>query len=130
MAENYFPLTQTGQQTQALLDKIAAMPDASAVATTEGTDLKLQVLVEAVAALTADIQGLDTSLQNLGQAKAISFDAENGYMICGSPIFAVTDGAPSEPPVAVGLFRLDRNTGALYVSKDVTDSTADWQIIS
>jgi hypothetical protein len=91
---------------------------------------KLQVLVEAIAGLHYEVDALRRTLAE-GQAalKAVTFDAENGFMIMGQKMFDIVSEAPTEIPKAVGLVRFNSETGACYLSKAVTNSTGDWALI-
>lgn len=89
-----------------------------------------RVLAEALCQIRTDIDNLRASLNDLGNAKGLSFDSENGYMVCGQKLVDVVEGAPTEIPLAVGLFRFDKNTKTMYVNDQVTNSTKDWKIIS
>lgn len=91
---------------------------------------KLQVLVEAVAELHYEVDALRRTLAE-GQAelKAVTFDADDGFMIMGQKMFDIVSAAPTEIPKAVGLVRFNASTGACYVSKAVTNSTGDWMLI-
>lgn len=97
----------------------------------EKTTAMESVIPAALAELYAAVEALGTVVRdNLGEAKSLTFDAEDGYMVCGQKVFDLVDGAPAEVPMAVGLMRLDPKTGVLYVSKAVTNSTADWLAVS
>ena len=91
---------------------------------------KLQVLVEAIAELHYEVDALRRTLAE-GQAalKAVTFDAEDGFLIMGQKMFDTVTTAPTEIPKAVGLVRFNAETGACYVSKAVTNSTGDWALI-
>lgn len=91
---------------------------------------KLQVLVEAIAGLHYEVDALRRTLAD-GQAtlKAVTFDAEDGFLIMGQKMFDVVSEAPTEIPKAVGLVRFNAETGACYLSKAVTNSTGDWALI-
>jgi len=91
---------------------------------------KLQVLVEAIAGLHYEVDALRRTLAE-GQAalKAVTFDAEDGFMIMGQKMFDVVSAAPTEIPKAIGLVRFNPETGACYLSKAVTGSTGDWALI-
>ena len=88
------------------------------------------VIAQAFAQQQAEIDGLKATLANLGKTKAVSIDFEESPKILGQDMFALTEGAPTYVPYATGLFRLDPATGTLYVSKAVTNSTADWVIVN
>lgn len=96
-------------------------------------DLKsdqMDVALQATISLAAKLEGLLTYLGNLGEAKAVSLDAENGYMVCGQPLMTIADSAPDTAPLAKGCFWYDTTNKALYVSKSVTGSTSDWGVVS
>lgn len=88
------------------------------------------VLAQAFAQQQAEIDGLKAQLAHLGETKATSIDFEESPKLLGQPMFALTDGAPAEVPHAVGLQRFDPATGTLYISKAVTNSTSDWDIVN
>ena len=91
---------------------------------------KLQVLVEAVAELHYEVDALRRTLaEGQSHLKAVTFDAEDGFMIMGQKMFDIVSAAPTEIPKAVGLVRFNAETGACYLSKAVTNSTGDWQLI-
>ena len=91
---------------------------------------KLQVLVEAVAALYYEVASLRRSLaEGLLNLKAVTFDAENGFLIMGQKMFDLVTEAPTELPKAIGLVRFNASAGACYLSKAVTGSTGDWALI-
>ena len=89
------------------------------------------VVAEALNALKAEIDGIARMLNtNTGELKGVTFDAENGFMIMGQKMFDLVDAAPTEIPKAIGLFRLNASTGALYASKSLTNSVNDWKLVS
>lgn len=88
------------------------------------------VTSEALCQLHAEISSLREALSNLGEANAVSYDCDKGYMVCGQKVFDVVEGAPTEIPRSVGLFRFDKTTKTLYVSDELTNSTKDWKMIS
>ena len=88
------------------------------------------VLAQAFAQQQAEIDGLKAQLAHLGETKATSIDFEESPRLLGQPMFALVSGAPAEVPHAVGLFRFDPNTGTMYASKSVTNSTSDWSVIN
>lgn len=91
---------------------------------------KLQVLVEAVAALHYEVASLRRALAEGQQhLKAVTFDAEDGFLIMGQKMFGLVSEAPTEIPQSVGLVRFNAATGACYMSKAVTNSTGDWMLV-
>lgn len=88
------------------------------------------VVSEALCQLRAEISSLREAISNLGNANAVSYDCDMGYLVCGQKTFDVVDGAPTEIPRSVGLFRFDKTTKTLYVSDELTNSTKDWKMIS
>lgn len=89
-----------------------------------------RVVSEALCQLRAEISSLREALANLGNANAVSYDCDMGYLVCGQKTFDVVEGAPTEIPRSVGLFRFDKTTKTLYVSDELTNLTKDWKMIS
>lgn len=98
-------------------------PDSlAALAQFDFRDLSL-VVGEALAELFYDIQGIKSNMKRYTE-----LIDEYGYpMRMGQRVFALTDGAPTEIPMSLGLVRLDASTGHMWVSKSLTISTSDWK---
>lgn len=91
---------------------------------------KLQVLVEAVAALHYEVAAVrHLVLDGMSAVKGITFDAEDGFLILGQKMFDLISGAPTELPKSIGLIRFDAETGACFMSKAVTGATSDWKLV-
>ena len=103
-------------------------PDSLAAIAAVRMDAQMQVVAEALTALKAEHDAFVMMVKtNMGNVNGITFDAQDGFKICGQKMFDLVTGAPTEIPVTVGLYRFDASTGALYVSKSVTNSTSDWK---
>jgi len=115
-------------QAKADLAEAAAGRASAAAELAEQTDVAtLQAgFSAALTVIQAQIQGIQTALQNLGTTSAVLIDSEDGYKVSGQPIMTLGTGAPSAVPLAVGCFYFDTANRALYVSKAVTGSTSDW----
>ena len=98
-------------------------PDSlAALAQFDFKDLSL-VVGEALTELFYDIQGIKSNLKRYTE-----MIDEYGYpMRMGQRVFDLTDGAPTEIPMSLGLVRLDASTGHMWVSKGLTISTNDWK---
>ena len=98
-------------------------PDSlAALAQFDFKDLSL-VVGEALAELFYDIQGIKSNMKRYTE-----MIDEYGYpMRMGQRVFDLTDGAPTEIPMSLGLVRLDASTGHMWVSKGLTISTNDWK---
>ena len=98
-------------------------PDSlAALAQFDFKDLSL-VVGEALAELFYDIQGIKSNMKRYTE-----MIDEYGYpMRMGQRVFDLTDGAPTEIPMSLGLVRLDASTGHMWVSKGLTISTDDWK---
>ena len=98
-------------------------PDSlAALAQFDFKDLSL-VVGEALAELFYDIQGIKSNMKRYTE-----MIDEYGYpMRMGQKVFDLTDGAPTEIPMSLGLVRLDASTGHLWVSKALSISTSDWK---
>lgn len=98
-------------------------PDSlAALAQFDFKDLSL-VVGEALAELFYDIQGIKSNMKRYTE-----LIDEYGYpMRMGQRVFDLTDGAPTEIPMSLGLVRLDASTGHMWVSKSLTISTGDWK---
>jgi hypothetical protein len=85
-------------------------------------DLSL-VVGEALAKLFYDIQGIKSNMKRYTE-----LIDEYGYPVrMGQRVFDLTDGAPTEIPMSLGLVRLDASTGHMWVSEGLTISTSDWK---
>ena len=103
-------------------------PDSLAAIAAVRMDAQMQVVAEALTALKAEHDAFVMMVKtNMGNVNGITFDAQDGFKICGQKMFDLVTGAPTEIPVTVGLYRFDASTGALYVSKSATNSTSDWK---
>ena len=81
------------------------------------------VVGEALAELFYDIQGIKSNMKRYTE-----MIDEYGYpMRMGQRVFDLTDGAPTEIPMSLGLVRMDASTGHMWVSKSLTISTSDWK---
>lgn len=98
-------------------------PDSlAALAQFDFKDLSL-VVGETLAELFYDIQGIKSNMKRYTE-----MIDEYGYpMRMGQRVFDLTDGAPTEIPMSLGLVRLDASTGHMWVSKGLTISTNDWK---
>lgn len=98
-------------------------PDSlAALAQFDFKDLSL-VVGEALAELFFDVQAIKANMM-----RYTSLIDEYGYPVrMGQRIFDLTDGAPTEIPMSIGLVRMDASTGHVWISKSLTISTSDWK---
>lgn len=87
-----------------------------------------EVIAKAFAYLFAEVQGIKAQLSNLGNAKATSIDAAEGYKVCGGDIVVVGSGAPAVVPQFIGQFYVDITNKKLYFAFRLTNSTSDWTL--
>lgn len=111
----------TTQYAQGYPDAVAAL-----VASYEKT---LQVLVELIANLRADFNGMREYLKKMGDIAALSVDSTDGYTQMGQKVFDICDGAPQEYTLSTGLFRYDVTNSVLYVAKAVARDNSGWAIV-
>lgn len=109
------------QYSQGYPDAVAAL-----VASYEKT---LQVLVEIVAYIRADFNGMREYLNKMGEIAALSVESTNGYTQMGQKVFDICDGAPQEYTLSTGLFRYDITNSVLYVAKAVKKDNTGWAIV-
>lgn len=109
------------QYSQGYPDAVAAL-----VASYEKT---LQVLVESIANLRADFNGMREYLNKMGAIAALSVDSTNGYTQMGQKVFDTCDGAPQEYTLSTGLLRYDITNSRLYVAKAIAMDNSGWAIV-
>lgn len=109
------------QYSQGYPDAVAAL-----VASYEKT---LQVLVELIANLRADFNGMREYLNKMGKIAALSVDSTDGYTQMGQKVFDICDGAPQEYTLSTGLFRYDVTNSVLYVAKAIAKDNSGWAIV-
>ncbi|MBR6903389.1 MAG: hypothetical protein IKN32_00870 [Bacteroidales bacterium] len=109
------------QYSQGYPDAVAAL-----VASYEKT---LQVLVELIANLRADFNGMREYLNKMGEIAALSVDSTDGYTQMGQKVFDICDGAPQEYTLSTGLFRYDVTNSVLYVAKAIAKDNSGWAIV-
>lgn len=101
------------------------MPDSLAALVAQVNPEQATVIAQAFLELKRDLDSLRKQVkENIGIVNATNYKKD------GEDVFALTDGAPTDYPRAVGLIRLDVTNSAIYISKDTTGSTSDWVLIS
>ena len=88
------------------------------------------VVAQAIAVLTAAVEGHSAQLQNLGECKAKCIDGEDLPKVCGAPLVIEGEGAPSVVPMFVGQRYHDTTNKKVYEAFVVTNSTADWTLLN
>jgi hypothetical protein len=88
-----------------------------------------EVIAKAFAYLFAEVLGLKAQLANLGEAKATTIDASQGFKVCGGDIVVVGSGAPSVVPKFIGQFYVDVTNKKLYFAYQLTNSANDWTLV-
>ena len=107
------------------VDNTSDMNKPISTATQNAINADNKVLAAAIAELKADIEGL----RKVVEESPRWIDAEDGFTIQGQKLFDICNGAPTTKPKAKGLIRMDASTGHVWMSKSVTNSTADWKQI-
>lgn len=98
--------------------------------------LGVKILCQAVAQIFENIEGLRKVVDNGGEHKAISYDAEDKFKVCGYPTILYGAGVPSATtipdqygiPAFIGQLYIDTSaaSGGLYYAKG-TAAVSDWK---
>ena len=88
------------------------------------------VVAQAIAVLTAAVEGHAEQLQNLGECKAKSIDFEDWPKICGYPLVVEGAGAPSIVPRFKGQRYHDTTNSKCYEAFSVTNNVSDWVLLN
>lgn len=117
--------------------KVAATEAKTAAETAKsGAEAAYQNTLNALAAVLEDITALKALIDNGGHHKAISYDAEEGFNVCGKRLILHGHGVPSADTIP-DQFGIPAFIGQMYINEDAasaglyyakgTSAVADWK---
>lgn len=123
LPQNYVSVNQAQSFTEAQKTQARQNIDVEAVLVTTARE---QVLVEAVAHLQTQIDGLRASMANMGNMKAETINTTEIPAVCDNPLITLAADAPAVAPRVAGALYIDTTNNNIYYAKSVTSNSTGW----